>query len=134
MIRRPPRSTLFPYTTLFRSLFGLEPAFRSGGAGIRVVNEDYAVAQENIVFNGHPFTDEGMAGNFAIPADLGAFLNLDKSAYLGVVANFATIEIDEFRELYVFSQLHIGSDALIQSHRGTIFPLSVKDWSDASRI
>src|SRR3712207_7706518 len=28
MIRRPPRSTLFPYTTLFRSL-------RSGGGGLR---------------------------------------------------------------------------------------------------
>src|SRR3712207_7393539 len=27
MIRRPPRSTLFPYTTLFRS----EPAHRAGG-------------------------------------------------------------------------------------------------------
>src|SRR2546425_8684746 len=25
MIRRPPRSTLFPYTTLFRSPFDLEP-------------------------------------------------------------------------------------------------------------
>src|SRR2546427_5952487 len=25
MIRRPPRSTLFPYTTLFRSLFGADP-------------------------------------------------------------------------------------------------------------
>src|SRR2546430_7448755 len=25
MIRRPPRSTLFPYTTLFRSLSGNEP-------------------------------------------------------------------------------------------------------------
>src|SRR3712207_7530020 len=25
MIRRPPRSTLFPYTTLFRSSFGLVP-------------------------------------------------------------------------------------------------------------
>src|SRR5256885_12585484 len=25
MIRRPPRSTLFPYTTLFRSLFSLKP-------------------------------------------------------------------------------------------------------------
>src|SRR5260370_37682063 len=24
MIRRPPRSTLFPYTTLFRSIFGIE--------------------------------------------------------------------------------------------------------------
>src|SRR2546429_3181977 len=29
MIRRPPRSTLFPYTTLFRSLFFKEPG-RSG--------------------------------------------------------------------------------------------------------
>src|SRR5258707_11030982 len=26
MIRRPPRSTLFPYTTLFRSLAALSPA------------------------------------------------------------------------------------------------------------
>src|SRR5256885_15698188 len=25
MIRRPPRSTLFPYTTLFRSLLGRQP-------------------------------------------------------------------------------------------------------------
>src|SRR5438034_3297786 len=38
MIRRPPRSTLFPYTTLFRSAFGYEavagsgaPAASSGG-------------------------------------------------------------------------------------------------------
>src|SRR3712207_9505235 len=27
MIRRPPRSTLFPYTTLFRSLEGDDPGF-----------------------------------------------------------------------------------------------------------
>src|ERR1035438_3331719 len=27
MIRRPPRSTLFPYTTLFRSIHGSAPAF-----------------------------------------------------------------------------------------------------------
>src|SRR2546426_3083242 len=46
MIRRPPRSTLFPYTTLFRSPSGREPAAllalgapghapvpRAGGAG-----------------------------------------------------------------------------------------------------
>src|SRR5256885_10308908 len=30
MIRRPPRSTLFPYTTLFRSQLGMGPA----GAGV----------------------------------------------------------------------------------------------------
>src|SRR3712207_7155288 len=28
MIRRPPRSTLFPYTTLFRSVFGLMVAYQ----------------------------------------------------------------------------------------------------------
>src|SRR3712207_7658297 len=33
MIRRPPRSTLFPYTTLFRSVIaGVEPATRRGAA------------------------------------------------------------------------------------------------------
>src|SRR5258708_31873101 len=31
MIRRPPRSTLFPYTTLFRSLLRFDIAPRNGG-------------------------------------------------------------------------------------------------------
>src|SRR3712207_6013908 len=34
MIRRPPRSTLFPYTTLFRSDGDLFAAVRSGSASI----------------------------------------------------------------------------------------------------
>src|SRR5258705_4779035 len=33
MIRRPPRSTLFPYTTLFRSLVGLTEAKPARGHG-----------------------------------------------------------------------------------------------------
>src|SRR2546430_17413138 len=37
MIRRPPRSTLFPYTTLFRSLTG-------SGPGGRVVRRDLETA------------------------------------------------------------------------------------------
>src|SRR3712207_7429996 len=32
MIRRPPRSTLFPYTTLFRSQYGQEQLEESGAA------------------------------------------------------------------------------------------------------
>src|SRR3712207_9450110 len=35
MIRRPPRSTLFPYTTLFRSLFYPGYHDRRVGAGVR---------------------------------------------------------------------------------------------------
>src|SRR2546422_9901809 len=35
MIRRPPRSTLFPYTTLFRSLPGIADLEARGNPGIR---------------------------------------------------------------------------------------------------
>src|SRR3712207_8428551 len=37
MIRRPPRSTLFPYTTLFRSELSLLPAVRGADADALVV-------------------------------------------------------------------------------------------------
>src|SRR2546426_4713764 len=45
MIRRPPRSTLFPYTTLFRS-FQLYSAERSNLAQLRKVVDDTASATE----------------------------------------------------------------------------------------
>src|SRR2546427_1122915 len=35
MIRRPPRSTLFPYTTLFRSPAGARPSHGAGPARVR---------------------------------------------------------------------------------------------------
>jgi len=41
MIRRPPRSTLFPYTTLFRSSVGrdLSDSLRMGGYDILAVED-----------------------------------------------------------------------------------------------
>src|SRR3712207_8443233 len=45
MIRRPPRSTLFPYTTLFRSAGALAAAFvRSPHAHARIVDVDVDAA------------------------------------------------------------------------------------------
>src|SRR2546429_6504374 len=44
MIRRPPRSTLFPYTTLFRSVAAKAAAFRDTGAAA-VDMESLAVAE-----------------------------------------------------------------------------------------
>src|SRR5256886_12278890 len=38
MIRRPPRSTLFPYTTLFRSLAAVANAVRRARAGLQDPN------------------------------------------------------------------------------------------------
>src|SRR3989441_2605926 len=47
MIRRPPRSTLFPYTTLFRSNLGLERALAAEGFQlVRVPVGDRYVLEE----------------------------------------------------------------------------------------
>src|SRR5438270_4778457 len=47
MVRRPPRSTLFPYTTLFRSI----SAYRApGGAGIRLDEGSAYVGAEVLPF------------------------------------------------------------------------------------
>src|SRR3712207_7873038 len=47
MIRRPPRSTLFPYTTLFRSLDRTQchGERRGGGVGVDVVHDAVAVGR-----------------------------------------------------------------------------------------
>src|SRR3712207_7582839 len=44
MIRRPPRSTLFPYTTLFRSGPDLPPPDPGLAAGLAVAAEEQGVA------------------------------------------------------------------------------------------
>src|SRR5687767_15204472 len=50
MIRRPPRSTLFPYTTLFRSVSQIEEMVRAGCEIVRlaVPNDDAALALKEI--------------------------------------------------------------------------------------
>src|SRR3712207_7973296 len=44
MIRRPPRSTLFPYTTLFRSLGGHPDHVEAQGAGAARAGDDVGPA------------------------------------------------------------------------------------------
>src|SRR3712207_8833492 len=46
MIRRPPRSTLFPYTTLFRSPTALDAAHARRSQAIRDAGEDHPRLQE----------------------------------------------------------------------------------------
>src|SRR3712207_6855467 len=54
MIRRPPRSTLFPYTTLFRSRIMI--AARCCGASERLIDLSRAWALEREAF-GHPIAE-----------------------------------------------------------------------------
>src|SRR2546430_6023454 len=48
MIRRPPRSTLFPYTTLFRSVLSYEPNPRGLESARRAVAGYYAERKEEV--------------------------------------------------------------------------------------
>src|SRR3712207_7682225 len=41
MIRRPPRSTLFPYTTLFRSIIGIEYRMDGGAKPLYWIGSSY---------------------------------------------------------------------------------------------
>src|SRR5690349_24118269 len=54
MIRRPPISTLFPYTTLFRSVIGWQDLVDAGGyvaardrGKLRIEGRDYVVADRS---------------------------------------------------------------------------------------
>src|SRR3712207_8351532 len=49
MIRRPPRSTLFPYTTLFRSGFSSEEAMGVGTAGFTAMQAVLALERHGLV-------------------------------------------------------------------------------------
>src|SRR2546425_8958673 len=64
MIRRPPRSTLFPYTTLFRSQFKNPDALFQGG-GVAQVRAQF---EERAAFSLAPTTTYGLSARY----DLGA--------------------------------------------------------------
>src|SRR3712207_3420006 len=73
MIRRPPRSTLFPYTTLFRSLYISQPdplsACGEGGAKRRVRAHDSRDHPHHPLFPHSLFFFDAPFG-FAFGADL----------------------------------------------------------------
>src|SRR3989475_12214779 len=59
MIRRPPRSTLFPYTTLFRSRdIKPENILLSGG---EAVVADFGIARAIVAAGAETLTDTGLA-------------------------------------------------------------------------
>src|SRR5258708_4077016 len=73
MIRRPPRSTLFPYTTLFRSVY-------TGGASAFGFGNNLAVCPSD-----HPSAlgggiDAGGTSGFAVTQDEPAFFNASTGA------------------------------------------------------
>src|SRR5688572_7059497 len=89
MMRRPPRSTLFPYTTLFRSRAGVKVIFSESARfeAAMVRNLPYAAAQA--VAFGMP-ADEALKGITLYPAQV-----------LGVDERLGSIEAGKEASLFV---------------------------------
>src|SRR3712207_6937603 len=54
MIRRPPRSTLFPYTTLFRSSLTVRRLLVSKTVADQIVGREAEIAGRTVDRNNHP--------------------------------------------------------------------------------
>src|SRR5256884_3691958 len=72
MIRRPPRSTLFPYTTLFRSLKEGDPL-----PSVRNVAAEYRVNPLTVLKGYQQLVDEGLVES---KRGLGMFINTDRKS------------------------------------------------------
>src|SRR5260370_15666357 len=101
MIRRPPRSTLFPYTTLFRSRqSGQSDSAASRNSIIAITNHLLGTPQQ-VIGNG----DDRVSRSEEHTSELQSHLNivcrllLEKKKILGVSANF-------YFRCWLFSYVH----------------------------
>src|SRR2546430_10323928 len=78
MIRRPPRSTLFPYTTLFRSALVLAPFVRFGGVVSAPTAARKPLAGMKYFVAGHPVRSEEHTSELQSQSNLVCRLLLEK--------------------------------------------------------
>src|SRR6266571_7945974 len=90
MIRRPPRSTLFPYTTLFRSLGHREEYLRHG----RVVSR---APRAWLGVFAHP-VDEGVVVAGLVPGGPGAKSGIKEG---DVIVSLDALQVPTRKELYL---------------------------------
>src|SRR3712207_9565783 len=93
MIRRPPRSTLFPYTTLFRSQpVHYRPMFGAYGR---------ALSSTSLTFVSKASVEDGLAGKLAVQKPLVAVENVrGRIGKKSLILNDATTVIEVDPETY----------------------------------
>ena len=74
---------------------------------VGIIGEGDIVADEDVVLYRHPFADERVAGNLAILADIGVFLNLDERTDFGIVAYGASIEVNKIVYCNAYANFHV---------------------------
>src|SRR5256885_8214706 len=78
MIRRPPRSTLFPYTTLFRSVRHREVVPGSAGESYNGIGRN--IAHADPLSNGLEIRSGGGAEINAVSAEIGDYYGIPRQA------------------------------------------------------
>jgi hypothetical protein len=66
------------------------------------------VANENLIFDIHPFANEGVTGDLAVFPDGGAFLYFYKGPHFATIVDLTTIGIHEVEDLDSFSNFNVG--------------------------
>src|SRR2546422_9985546 len=106
MIRRPPRSTLFPYTTLFRSLLVELELLRHGSRSSLLENgEDVFLAHDEIFL----VVDLDLGARVLSEEDLVAGLHVERNL-LAVVADLSRPNRDDLALLRLFLRRVRGDD------------------------
>src|SRR5258708_31830858 len=90
------------------------------------------MADEHVVLNLYSFTHKRMARNFAAFSHTRILLDFNESAYLGFIADFAAVQIDELGEPDVLAELYTRRDADEFVHNCTNSPRWRTDFSAAS--
>ena len=89
---------------------GLQATGGRSGSRVRIIDKCDAMPDEHVVFDRDTLADEGMTGYLAAFPDNRVLLDFNERAYLRLVADFTTIEIDELGEFHISPQLYRGSD------------------------
>src|SRR5256885_2727925 len=93
MIRRPPRSTLFPYTTLFRSKLSKYNVDDVALGVCKTGAEEAGVTEVRTSFFGTCFTEDRKSGSAGMPRPISyAVFCLKKKDSQGYKARYTTLE------------------------------------------
>src|SRR5258708_19020149 len=121
MIRRPPRSTLFPYTTLFRSPLGIKVTIIEPG-GFRT---DFA-GSSTTIRGGRPEYDSTVGAVARFQRDYSGAQPGDPSKAAAVIIQIASLDQPPLRLL-------LGSDAVRLAEKNDIARIEAdRKWRDLS--
>src|SRR2546422_7090045 len=103
MIRRPPRSTLFPYTTLFRSReLTVQAAARAGLANLTLLEEPQAALYAWVEAAGDAWRKDVRPGDVILVIDVG-----------GGTSDFSLIAVSEEDGRLSLTRLAVGDHILL---------------------